>query len=84
MKQPKSFQFRQQCLHGFEPVGGDLAVGRHCGERSRFRNYRGTDRVLIQLPLLPKGLQLMYVPREMLDQCILDHFDRFKPTANQA
>ncbi len=70
---------RRECLHDFQEIGGDLAECRHCGERSRFTNYRGHDRIMIRLTLLPKGHQLMYVPREMLGEAILEHFDRYCP-----
>lgn len=69
---------RRECIHDFQEIGGDLAQCRICGERTRFTNYRGTGRVMIRLESLPKGHQLMYVPREMLDQAILDHYDRWK------
>ena len=68
---------RRECIHDFEEIGGDLAQCRHCGERTRFRNYRGTARIMIRLTLLPLPHQLMYVPRQMLDQTILDHYDRY-------
>ncbi len=74
---------RQECIHDFEEIGGDLGQCRHCGERTRFTNDICTDRIMIRLELLPKHKQLMYVPRSMLDQCILDHFDRWVEQTNQ-
>ena len=68
---------RRECLHDCEEIGGDLAQCRHCGERTRFSNYRGSDRIMIRLQMLPKHVQLLYVPRSMLDQVILDHYDRY-------
>ena len=68
---------RRECIHDFQEIGGDLAECRLCGERSRFSNYRGSDRVMIRFTTLPKAHQLLYVPRSMLDQVLLDHFDRY-------
>jgi hypothetical protein len=68
---------QEECIHDYQEIGGDLAECRLCGHRSRFTNYRGTDRIMIRLTLLPKAHQLMFVPREMLDQVILDHFDKY-------
>jgi hypothetical protein len=70
---------QRECIHDYQEIGGDLSECRHCGHRSRFTNYRGSDRIMIRLTLLPKAHQLMYVPRSMLDQAILDHFDRYCP-----
>lgn len=70
---------QRECIHDYQEIGGDLSECRHCGHRSRFTNYRGSDRIMIRLTLLPKAHQLMYVPRSMLDQAILDHFDRYSP-----
>lgn len=68
---------RRECIHDFEEIGGDLGQCRHCGERTRFTTPASSDRIMIRLELLPKHKQLMYVPRSMLDQVILDHFDRW-------
>lgn len=70
---------QRECIHDYQEIGGDLAQCRICGHRSRFTNHRGSDRVMIRLELLPKHKQLMYVPREMLGQAILDHFDQWCP-----
>ncbi len=70
---------QRECIHDYQEMGGDLSECRHCGHRSRFTNYRGSDRIMIRLTLLPEAHQLMYVPRSMLDQAILEHFDRYCP-----
>ena len=70
---------QRECIHDYQEIGGDLAECRICGHRSRFPSNPGSDRVMIRLTLLPKHKQLLYVPREMLDKAILDHFDQWCP-----
>ncbi len=70
---------QQECIHDYQEIGGDLAQCRICGHRSRFGNIRNHDRIMIRLVALPEFAQTMFVPREMLDQYIVDHFDRYCP-----
>ena len=68
---------QRECLHDYQVLGGDLAECRRCGHRKRFTNYRGSDRIMVRFEDLPEAFQSVYVPREMLHQYLLDHFDRY-------
>jgi hypothetical protein len=68
---------QSECVHDYQEIGSDLLECRHCQHRSRFGEIK-SDRIEIKLPSLPGAFQTLFVPRTMLDEYIVRHFDRYE------
>jgi hypothetical protein len=57
---------QRECIHDYQEIGGDLSECRHCGHRSRFTNYRGSDRIMMA------SITESHADLRALETCIYD------------